>query len=74
MGQPARIGRYMNLELSKREAAGHLQMVRTNAHKLIRDSNGDIEFYDLEKDPHELDSAHGRPEYRMAEQELAGHS
>jgi arylsulfatase A-like enzyme len=56
--------------LAKRERAGHLQMVRTLTHKLIQDSNGEIEFYDLVKDPYELDNAHGRPEYRAMEQEL----
>ncbi len=56
--------------LDKREWAGHLQMIRTLTHKLIQDSNGEIEFYDLVKDPYELDNAHGRPEYRAMEQEL----
>ena len=45
-------------------------MIRTVSHKFIRDSNGEIEFYDLVKDPDELDNAHGRPEYRSIEQEL----
>jgi len=76
LGQPARIGDY-SLEtpaevraLAKREWAGHLRMVRTHTHKLILDSNGEGEFYDLLKDPHELDNAHGRPEYRKIEAEL----
>ena len=30
----------------------------------------DIEFYDLKKDPYELDNAHGRAEYLAIEQEL----
>jgi len=46
-------------------------MIRTATHKFILDSNGDIEFYDLVKDPYELDNAHGRPEYRAIEQELS---
>ena len=45
-------------------------MIRAATHKFIRDSNGDIEFYDLVKDPWELDNAHGRPEYQAIEQEL----
>ncbi len=53
-----------------RERAGHLRMIRTATHKLIRDSNGDVEFYDLAKDPYELDNAHGLPEYRSIEKEL----
>jgi arylsulfatase A-like enzyme len=55
-----------------RERSGHLRMIRTASHKFIRDSNGEIEFYDLAKDPNELDNAHGRPEYRSIEQELDG--
>jgi arylsulfatase A-like enzyme len=53
-----------------RERSGHLRMIRTATHKFIRDSNGEIEFYDLVKDPNELDNAHARPEYRSLEQEL----
>lgn len=53
-----------------RERSGHLRMIRTASHKFIRDSNGEIEFYDLAKDPYELDNAHGRPEYRSIEREL----
>jgi hypothetical protein len=45
-------------------------MIRTATHKLIRDSNGDIEFYDLVKDPDELDNAHEQAEYRALESEL----
>jgi choline-sulfatase len=55
-----------------RERAGHLQMIRTATHKYVLDSNGDIEFYDLVKDPWELDNAHGRKEYAAVERELAG--
>jgi arylsulfatase A-like enzyme len=56
--------------LLKRERGGHLQMIRTLTHKLIRDSNGEVEFYDLVKDPYELDNAHGRAGYRGREDEL----
>ena len=61
----------MNRELMERERAGHLRMIRTKKHKLTSDSNGDIEFYDLEKDPMEFENVHGRPEYRKVEQELS---
>ncbi len=61
-----------NWQQLTRERAGHLQMIRTQTHKFVRDSNGDIEFYDLGKDPDELDNAHGRPEYKKIEQELDG--
>jgi hypothetical protein len=57
-------------ELVKRERAGHLRMIRTHTHKVIVDSNGEVEFYDLVRDPHELDNAHGRPEYREEEEML----
>ncbi|MEX2261294.1 MAG: sulfatase-like hydrolase/transferase [Bryobacteraceae bacterium] len=57
-------------ELVKRERAGHLRMIRTHSHKAIVDSNGEVEFYDLVRDPHELENAHGRPEYREEEQRL----
>jgi arylsulfatase A-like enzyme len=56
--------------LVMRERAGHLQMIRTLTHKLIQDSNGESEFYDLMKDPYELDNVHGRSEYRTLEEEL----
>ena len=56
--------------LAKREREGHLQMIRTLTHKLIQDSNGETEFYDLTKDPYELDNVHGRPQYRTLEEEL----
>ena len=71
LGQPPRLGAYMNRELPLRERAGHLRMIRTHKHKLTVDSNGDIEFYDLEIDPMEFENAHGRPEYRKAEQQLS---
>jgi arylsulfatase A-like enzyme len=77
IGVPKRLGDY-TLETSRqlehlymRERAGHLEMIRTRRHKLIRDSNGEIEFYDLAKDPHELDNAHGRAEYRAEEANLS---
>jgi arylsulfatase A-like enzyme len=77
-GQPKKLGLYgggAGTEMAaramrNRESAGHLRMIRTHAHKLVRDSNGDVEFYDLEKDPDEFENVHDRPEYRAAEQEL----
>jgi arylsulfatase A-like enzyme len=77
IGPPERLGDYpLQTEeqlqhLYMRERAGHLEMIRTQTHKLIRDSNGDVEFYDLVKDPYELDNIHGRPAYRAAEAQLA---
>jgi hypothetical protein len=56
--------------LAKREHGGHLRMARTHNHKLIADSNGDIEFYDLAKDPNEMENVHGKPEYRTIEDDL----
>ncbi len=79
IGGPQRLGDYplqtpQQLEhLYMRERAGHLEMIRTRTHKLIRDSNGEIEFYDLVKDPHELDNAHGRTQHRAAEAKLMGY-
>lgn len=78
VGQAKRLGTYSlgtkeeRDALAKRERAGHLRMIRTATHKLIRDSNGETEFYHLAKDPYELDNVHGRPEYRTEERELAG--
>jgi hypothetical protein len=45
-------------------------MIRTHTHKLITDSNGDVEFYDLVRDPHELTNAHDHADSREAEGEL----
>jgi arylsulfatase A-like enzyme len=76
IGVPKRLGDYTletgrQLEhLYMRERGGHLEMIRTRRHKLIRDSNGEVEFYDLRKDPHELDNAHGRVVYRAEEARL----
>lgn len=56
--------------LEKREHGGHLRMARTHTHKLSVDSNDEVEFYDLVKDPHETENVHGRPEYRAAEEDL----
>ena len=70
LGAPDRLGDYpvqteKELEhLYLRERAGHLQMIRTHTHKLIHDSNGEVEFYDLAKDPDELENVHNRPAYR----------
>ncbi len=78
LGPAKRLGDYalqtaLELQhLEKRERAGHLRMIRTHTHKVIVDSNGETEFYDLTRDPHELDNAHGRPEYREPEQQLLG--
>ena len=57
-------------DLDKRERAGRLRMIRTHTHKVILDSNGEVEFYDLIQDPNELDNAHGRPEYQQEERRL----
>jgi uncharacterized sulfatase len=76
LGVPDRLGDYpvqseKELQhLYMRERGGHLQMIRTHKHKLIHDSNGDIEFYDLAKDPHELENVHHRPAYRAEEAKL----
>jgi hypothetical protein len=56
--------------LEKRERAGHLRMIRSHTHKIIADSNGEIEFYDLVRDPHELTNVHGQAEYREPEEQL----
>jgi len=76
LGPAARLGDYAlskPLELAhleRRERAGHLRMIRTQAHKLISDSNGEVEFYDLGRDPHELNNVHAQTEYREAEEGL----
>jgi hypothetical protein len=76
IGVPKRLGDYPletdpQLEhLYMRERAGHLEMIRTRTHKLIRDSNGEIEFYDLAKDPHELNNSHDRIVYKAEEAKL----
>ncbi len=76
IGQARRLGDYeLNTpvlfdHLARRERAGHLRMIRTAAHKLIVDSNGDREFYDLGKDPHELNNVQGQAAYRTAESDL----
>ena len=56
--------------LERRERAGHLRMIRTHGHKLIADSNGDIEFYDLGRDPGELENVHGQSAYAAEEARL----
>ncbi len=56
--------------LERRERAGHLRMIRSHTHKIIADSNGEVEFYDLVRDPHELSNVHGQAEYREAEERL----
>lgn len=77
IGPAKRLGDYalntkvLTDHLEKRERAGHLRMVRTNTHKLIVDSNGERELYDLKKDPHELTNVHGEAAYKAAEGELA---
>jgi len=79
IGVPKRLGDYPletdpQLEhLYMRERAGHLEMIRTRTHKLIRDSNGEIEFYDLAKDPHELNNSHDRIVYKAEEAKLMGY-
>lgn len=76
VGPAARLGDYAlatPLELhhlERRERAGHLRMIRTPTHKLIADSNGDIEFYDLARDPHELANVHATPPYKDHERLL----
>ena len=76
LGPAARLGDYAlrttaeQHGLRKREWAGHLRMVRTESHKLILDSNGEREFYDLARDPHELRNVHGRSQYRNIEARL----
>jgi arylsulfatase A-like enzyme len=56
--------------LDRRERAGQLRMIRTQTHKLVADSNGEIEFYDLTKDPDELTGVQGQPPYREEEARL----
>jgi arylsulfatase A-like enzyme len=76
IGPATRVGDYtlntpvLMEHLARRERAGHLRMIRTNAHKLIVDSNGEREFYDLRRDPHELANLQGQPAYRAAETAL----
>ena len=76
VGQAKKLGTYVHStefelqSLANRERAGHLQMIRTLTHKLIQDSNGEIEFYDLLTDPYELENVHARPAYRALEADL----
>ena len=56
--------------LARREKAGHLRMIRTETHKVTVDSNGEIELFDLERDPAELANFHGDPGYATIEREL----
>jgi arylsulfatase A-like enzyme len=78
IGPAQRLGDYalntkvLTAHLERRERAGHLRMIRTNTHKLIVDSNGEREFYDLNKDPYELTNVHGHAAYKVAEVQLAG--
>ncbi len=74
IGPAARLGDYALTKpleiahLERRERAGHLRMIRTHAHKLITDSNGEIEFYDLGLDPHELNNVHAQAKPGTARQ------
>ena len=76
MGPAKRLGDYSlkspeeNQGLQKREHGGHLQMARTLTHKLIVDSNDEVELYDLAKDPYEMENVYGKPEYSAVEIDL----
>jgi arylsulfatase A-like enzyme len=45
--------------------------VRTTRYKYVENSTGEIELYDLAKDPYELENVHGSPAYGTAERALA---
>ncbi len=45
--------------------------VRTPRYKYVENSTGEIELYDLVKDPYELQNVHGAPGYAAAERALA---
>ncbi len=45
-------------------------MVRTETHKLIYRLNGSHEFYDLKKDPDELENRYGEAEYANVQRDL----
>ncbi|MDR2932755.1 MAG: sulfatase-like hydrolase/transferase [Oscillospiraceae bacterium] len=52
-------------------SVGRAVMIRTKDYKLVRRSFiEDSEFYDLNKDPLELENAYGRDEYREQQREL----
>lgn len=45
--------------------------VRTSRYKYVENSTGEIELYDLVKDPFEMQNVHGAPAYAAAERALA---
>jgi arylsulfatase A-like enzyme len=45
--------------------------IRTTRYKYVENASGQIELYDLLKDPYELRNVHGSPEYAGAERALA---